>query len=141
MKGKCIWNAHKTKSESENTINRGRNKVFCLTSHFWCSRKSHCRSPIATDGFGCAVSPYSIEILLKPFPISAINKCLICRKSTFSHLFYSIFFQKISSSIVILFQTPLKSKVEQGLHFRKNQHSWLHNIIAHKHSIKHNPFD
>ena len=38
-------------------IDRVQNKVFCLTGPFWCRCKSYCSLPIATEGFGSAVSP------------------------------------------------------------------------------------
>ena len=79
--------------------------------------------------------PCFVHLSLEAFPISAIRKCLICRKSTFSHLFYSIFSLKILSCIAFLFPTPLKSKLEQSWHYRKANISKGYSMSPHKSTL------
>ena len=68
-------------------LHRGWNK-FLFDRLFLLLTWSNCSSPIATKGFAGAVRSCFVHLSLEAFPISAIRKCLICRKSTFSHLFY-----------------------------------------------------
>ena len=113
---------------------------FCLTGHFcyWLNQIAvHLLLQIRV--LLVQYVPCFVHLSLEAFPISAITKCLICRKSTFSHLFYSIFSLKIPSCILapktLEIQTRLRLTLSQSLHFKR-----LLNAIAHKHSIKHNPF-
>ena len=84
---------------------------FCLTSHFCCWRNQIAVHLLQLRVLLVQYIPCFVHLSLEAFPISAIRKCLICRKSTFSHLFYSIFSLKIPSYIAFLFPTPLKSKL------------------------------
>ena len=77
---------------------RGRNKVFCLTSHFWCWWKLHCSSPIATKGFPGTVCPLFDPGFSGSFPVLAFN-------THFHTYLIQYFSQKIPSSIIILFST------------------------------------
>ena len=77
---------------------RGRNKVFCLTSHFWCWWKLHCSSPIATKGFLGKVCPLFDPGFSGSFPVLAFN-------THFHTYLIQYFSQKIPSSIIILFPT------------------------------------
>ena len=89
----------------------------------------------------CWCSTFPKHLSLEAFPISAVRKCLVCRKSTFSHLFYSIFFFENTVMHCLLeistleIQTRLRLTLSQSRHFKR-----LLNAIAHKHSIKYNPF-
>ena len=85
--------------------------------------------------------PYLIQLLLEAFPISGIKKCLIYRKSTFSHLFYLKFFSEKTVIHCDLVPNTLEIQSRTRLTFLQSQHLWLHNVNAHKHSVKHNPFD
>ena len=58
--------------------------------------------------------PCTTQLSLGAFPILAIKKCLICKKSTFTYLFIQYFSQKRQLRIAILCPTPLKSKAERG---------------------------
>ena len=84
---------------------------FCLTGHFCCWRNQIAVHLLQLRVLLVQYIPCFVHLSLEAFPISAIRKCLICRKSTFSHLFYSIFSLKIPSYIAFLFPTPLKSKL------------------------------
>ena len=69
------------------------------------------------------------------------RKCLICRKSTFSHLFCSIFFFENTAIQCFLVPNVLEIQSRTRSTLSQNQHSKrLLNAIAHKHSIKYNPF-
>ena len=94
-------------------------RFFCLTCHFWCWNKSPCSSPIATKRFSGAVTLLFCPAFAEAFPISAIKKCLICRKLTFLFLFCSIFYSEYTDLHCHLFPTSLKSKAEQGWHLPK----------------------
>ena len=93
------------------------------------------------NSFGLAVSSLCDTALLEAFPISAIKKCLIRRKSAFSCLFYSIFFSENTAIHCHLVPNTLEMQSITRLTFLQSQHSkMLHNVIAYKHS-KHNSFD
>ena len=58
--------------------------------------------------------PCTAQLSLGGYPILAIKKRLICKKSTFTYLFIQYFSQKRQLRIAILCPTPLKSKAERG---------------------------
>ena len=119
-------------------IDRVQNKVFCLTGHFWCWCKSYCSLPIATEDFGSAVSPlFCTAFKKKAFLISTINKCLICRKSTFPHLFNSIFFFENTSMDFHLVPNTLSFKAEQSCHFCKANIPRSYSMPSHTHTKTH----
>ena len=74
-----------------------------------------------------------IQFLLEAFLISAVKKCPIYRKSTFSLIYFPL---KIPSSTDILFPTPLKSKVEQGWHFRKTSIPRGYSVSLHTNTLQ-----
>ena len=131
-----IWNLNFVPVTFSN--NRGRNK-FCLTGDFCCWRNQIAVHLLQVRALLVQYVSCFVHLSLEAFPISAIRKCLICRKSTFSHLFYSIFSLKIPSCILapntLEIQTRLRLTLSQSQHFKR-----LLNAIAHKHSIKYNPF-
>ena len=114
-------------------------RFFCLASRFLCWRNHIAVHLLQLRVVPVQYVPCFVHLSLEAFPISAIRKCLICRKSTFSHLFYSIFSLKIPSCILapntLEIQTRLRLTLSQSQHFKR-----LLNAIAHKHSIKYNPF-
>ena len=117
-------------------------RLFCLAGHFWVWCKSHCSSPIATIGFGGAVTPPFFPAFAGSFPYFSYREVPDLQKINLStHLFYPLFFSRNTSSIAILFPTPLKSKAKQGWHFRKANIPRGYSILSHKHTIKYNPFD
>ena len=93
------------------------------------------------NGFGLAVSSLCDSALLEAFPFSAIKKCLICKKSAFSCLSYSIFFSENTAIHCHLVPNTLEMQSITRFLFLQRQHSKrLHNVITYKHS-KHNSFD
>ena len=79
--------------------------------------------------------------MLEAFPTTVIKKCLIYRKSTFSNLFYSIFF--IHNSIIhcLLVSNTLEIQSRTRSTLPQSQHSKsLLDIITLNHSKKYNPF-
>ena len=106
---------------------------FCLTGHFCCWRNQIVVHLLQLRVLLMQYVPCFLHLSLEAFPISAIRKCLICRKSTFSHLFYSIFSLKIPSCILapntLEIQTRLRLTLSQSQHFKR-----LLNAITHKHS-------
>ena len=106
---------------------------FCLTGHFLVWGKSHCSSPIATK-LPC-FSQLSLEALTH-FSCKEVPD--LCRKSTFPCTYFIPYFsQEISSSIVILFPTPLKSKSKQGWHFYKANIPRGYWMLSHTHPLPH----
>ena len=82
-----------------------------------------------------------VQFLLEAFPILAIKKWLICRKLTFSHFFYSIFFSENTAMRCLLLPNNLEIQDRTRSTLSQSQHSKrLLNVIAHIHTIKHNPF-
>ena len=65
---------------------------FCLTGHFCCWRNQIAVHLLQLKVLLVQYNPCFVHLSLEDFPISAIRKGLICRKSTFSHMFYSTFF-------------------------------------------------
>ena len=84
-------------------------RFFCLASRFLCWRNHIAVHLLQLRVVPVQYVPCFVHLSLEAFPISAIRKCLICRKSTFSHLFYSIFSFEIPSCIAFLLPAPLKS--------------------------------
>ena len=104
--------------------------IFCLTFYFWCWRKSHCRSPIATKGLCSAVSLLFCPTFAWSFSHFYYKEVPDLQKNQpFLTYFIQYFSLKIPSCIVIMFPTTLKSKAEQGWYFCKA------NIAKSKHFI------
>ena len=84
--------------------------------------------------------PLHCQLSLKALRSSSLKKCLICRKSTFRHLFFSIFFSENTVRHCHLVPDNLEIQKSTRLAFSQSQHSKkLFNVIAHKHIIKCNP--
>ena len=93
---------------------------FSLTGHFWCWWKPKCSSPIATKGFGGAVSPLFDPAFNGSVPHFSYKEMLDLQENNlFTLALFNIFFSKKPTSIFILLLTPLKPKAEEGIHFRK----------------------
>ena len=94
---------------------------FVLRVIFWCWHKSHCSSPIATKGFGSAVSLLFWPTFAWSFPNFRCKEFPDLQKNQpFPFYFMQYFSLKIPSCIVIMFPIiPLSSKAEQGWHFYK----------------------
>ena len=111
-------------------------RLFCLTGHFWCWRKSSCSSPIATKRLQWRCSKFTV------LPSFFLKKCLICRKLTFPHFFGSIVFSKNTVMLCHLVPSFLEIQSRTKLTYPQSQHSKrLLNVIGHRHTIKYNPFD
>ena len=101
------------------------NQLFLVLTQLYCS------SLIATTSFGSAVSPQFCPAFTGSFPHFSY-KCLICRKSTFSQLFYSIRFSENTALHCLLVPNTLKiqnrkrSTLLQSYYFKR-----LLNVIAH----------
>ena len=95
---------------------------------------------IETEDISGAGRPLYCQLSLEALHSSSLKKCLICRKSTFRHLFFSIFFSENTVRHCHLAPDNLEIQSSTGLTFSQRQHSKkLFNVIAHKHIIKCNP--
>ena len=115
-----------------------------VTAHFWCWQKSHYSSPTVTKGFGGAVSPLFDPAFTRRFPHFKYKEVpdLQNRKSTPSHLFYSILFTE--NAVIHCLFVPNTLEIESRTRFTFSQSQYskrLLNGIAHKQSMKYNPFD
>ena len=116
-------------------------RFFCLASHFLCWRNHIAVHLLQLRVVPVQYAPCFVHLSLEAFPISAIRKCLICRKSTFSHLFYSmLFFENTVMHCLVVpstfeIQSTTRSTLPQSQYFKT-----LRNGIAHKRSIKYIPF-
>ena len=98
-----IWNLNFVPVTFSN--NRGRNK-FCLTGDFCCWRNQIAVHLLQVRALLVQYVPCFVHLSLEAFPISAIRKCLICRKSTFSHLFIQFFLWKNRHALPSCSQHP-----------------------------------
>ena len=107
-----------------NLIVWGRNKVFCLTSHLWCWRKSHCSSPFATKDFGGAVSPLFDPAFARSFPYFSFKDVADLQKSTlFTLILFNSFHRKCRHLFPSCSQHPWNPKQNKIYIFAKSQHS------------------
>ena len=113
---------------------------FCLTGHFCCWRNHIAVHLLQLRVLLVQYVPCFVHLSLEAFPISAVRKCLICRKSTFSLVLFNFFFENTVMHCLLVPNT-LKIQISLRLTLSQSQHiKRLLNVIAHKHSIKYNPF-
>ena len=79
---------------------------FCLTGHFCCWCNQIAVRLLQLRVLLVQYVPCFVHLSLEAFPISAIRKCLICRKSTFSHLFIQFFLWKYCHTLPFCSQLP-----------------------------------
>ena len=116
---------------------------FCLTGHFWCWQKSHCCSLIATKGFGGAASHLSDPAFAESFPHCSYKEVPDLQKiNLFTLILFNIFFSENTAIHCHLVPNTLEIQSRTRLKFLQSQHSKrVHNVIAHKYSVKYNSLD
>ena len=100
---------------------KGRNKVFFnLTGHFWCSRKSRCSSPVASNGFGCAVNPLFYPAFTGNFPHFSYKEVPNLQKiNLFTFILFYIFLRKYRHVLPSCSQHPWNPKQNKAYIFTK----------------------